>query len=232
MREIIETITGYWQYYSRQTVHIVLYWIALVWIFLHGRDWKKNQIFQYAVWSFLAITGIMFAGKVLLGGYLPFKIFMILPTAVLVAYVGVELAAKYWDTKKKWIIAGVYVIIIQAAIGLKYVPDFLAGAPNMYKISASVIWLDEYVQRVENPFLLAPSEVASRIQEYDAGVRVAYGDGYAYAEGNIEELLASMQEYGCNCILIESEYVDMDYMEEQGYQLVVILEGYHLYQQA
>lgn len=230
MTEIIKTITGNWQLYSGQVIHIVLYWIALVWIFLYDRERRKNLLYLYAIWTFLGITGIMAIGKILLGGYMPFKIFMILPTAVLLAYVGVELAERLKGSKKKWIIAGLYVIIIQAGIGMKYVPDFLSGAPNVYKISASIPQLDSYVRQVENPFLLAPPEVASQIQEYDTGVRVAYGDGYSYADGNVGALLDAAAQYGCNCIMIRSEYVDMEYMEEQGYRLIVILEGYHLYQ--
>ena len=105
----------------------------------------------------------------------------------------------------------------------------MTGAPNTYKISASVIGLDHYIRQIDQPFLLAPSEVAASIQEYDSGVRVAYGEGYGYAEGNLLALIESAEGYGCNCLLLRSETADMEYMQSQGYELVVILEGYHLY---
>ena len=167
--------------------------------------------------------------RAIMGGYLPYKIFLILPTAALLSYVGVELLGRTERLKKRWIIVVLYVIIIQAGIGLRYEPEFLTGAPNAYKISASVIGLDNYIREIEEPFLLAPSEVAASIQEYDPGVRVAYGEGYGYVENNLTGLLAAAKEYGCNCLLVRSQTADMEYMQSQGYELVVILEGYHLY---
>lgn len=229
MANIIESIAGNWHVYGIQTVQMVLYWLALVWIYLYDRRQGNVNLPFYAVYSFLGITAIMAAGIIFLGGYLPYKIFLILPTAALLSYVGVELLGRTERLKKRWIIVVLYVIIIQAGIGLRYEPEFLTGAPNAYKISASVIGLDNYIREIEEPFLLAPSEVAASIQEYDPGVRVAYGEGYGYEENNLLGLLAAAKDYGCNCLLVRSQTADMEYMQSQGYELVVILEGYHLY---
>lgn len=229
MTNVIKTIIDNWHAYGVQTTHMVLYWIALVWIYLYDRRQGNARLPLQAVFSFLGITAIMAAGRIFLGGYLPYKIFLILPTAVLLAYVGVELLGRTELLKKRWIIILLYAIIIQAGIGLRYEPEFLTGAPNTYKISASVIGLDHYIRQIDQPFLLAPSEVAASIQEYDPGVRVAYGEGYGYAEGNLLALIESAEGYGCNCLLLRSETADMEYMQSQGYELVVILEGYHLY---
>ena len=217
MANIIESIAGNWHAYGIQTVHMVLYWLALVWIYLYDRRQGNANLPFYAVYSFLGITAIMAAGIIFLGGYLPYKIFLILPTAALLSYVGVELLGRTERLKKRWIIVVLYVIIIQAGIGLRYEPEFLTGAPNAYKISASVIGLDNYIREIEEPFLLAPSEVA------------AYGEGYGYEENNLLGLLAAAKDYGCNCLLVRSQTADMEYMQSQGYELVVILEGYHLY---
>ncbi len=224
------SIKDSWINYGTDTIHIALYFLALFWLMLYGKKKRENNLYWYAILSVAMIFGLQLLMTLLHRQTMP-KTYYLLPFAILTAYVAVEISDRLILRKNKWIIVFLYAIIIQAAIGFEYTDEYFALYYNDQKISSTAMQMAELIEQVEEieePFLLAPEDVASQIQEYDVNIRVAYGYGYTYAD-SLEQLLDKRMEYGCNFLVVPHEKDNEEYMKEIGYQQVAIFDGYSLY---
>ena len=229
---LLESIRSNWQSYSLSTISLVLYWLVLAWLLLFEKEKLKNNIYLYAILVPVMLVALEVASGLFLGGRSLGKIFLLLPIGILIPYGGMRASEKFRPGKKKWLVILVYGIIIQSGISMRYETAPMLGGMNIYKVSPDVIQYVEYINEwaeVSEPFLLAPDEIASQIQEYDVNIRVAYGPGYDYFDGNLEQLILQMDAFGCNCLIVPLEYDDEEYVKAHGYRLVVIDEGYALY---
>lgn len=229
---LLESIRGDWQEYSLSTISLVLYWLMLAWLLLYEKEKLKNNIFIYSILVPLMLVALEVASTLFLGGRSLGKIFLLLPLGILIPYGAMRVSEGFRWGKKKWLVILLYAIIIQAGISMRYENAPMLGGMNIYKVSPDVIQYVEYINEwsdIEEPFLLAPEEIASQIQEYDVDIRVAYGAGYDYFDGNLEQLILQMDAFDCNCLMVPLEYDDEEYVKAHGYRLVVTDEGYALY---
>ncbi len=79
--------------------------------------------------------------------------------------------------KEKIIVIVIYILLIQAGMGLNYTSQHLEFITNSYKISNEVMEIAEQLEFVEKPRVLAPEEVAGELREYDTRFAVIYGEG-------------------------------------------------------
>ncbi len=233
MSALFESIKSAWTSYSLTTLSLILYWLALVWLFLFEK--RKNILFWYAVVVSVLLVGMEAAGYYLFPNLSLLKMFYLLPTGILLCYAAVKIAEGAKGTsgeKKTWIIVLLYAIMIQAGITMKYDGAVLQGGMNSYKVSTCVEWMAYYINEDEsltNPYVLAPGKIVSQIQEFDVNIRVAYGEGYSYTAADIDGLLTKMDEYGCNCLIVSYNEDEEDYIKQKGYRLVVIHDDYAIY---
>lgn len=230
MLDLLESVINSWKSYGINTVSIIFYWIAVAWFFLYREDRKKQNIYLYALLS----AGLVTVVQCITAKSNPAvsqKAFYLLPIALVTAYAGVEIFSKTLKGKKKWIIIVLYAIIIQSGTGWRFTTEYLSNY-NIEHVSLPVGQIAECienVQQIEQPYVLAPVEVASQLQEYDVNIRVAYGDGYQYTEDDLKQLLYEMQTYGCNMLIVKHQYDDEEYMKKIGMQQVIIFYGYSIY---
>ena len=233
MLDLLESVINSWKSYGINTVSIIFYWIAVAWFFLYR---KKQNIYLYALLS----AGLVTVVQCITAKSNPAvtqKAFYLLPIALVTAYAGVEIFSKTLKGKKKWIIIVLYAIIIQSGTGWRFTTEYLSNY-NIEHVSLPVGQIAECienVQQIEQPYVLAPEEVASQLQEYDVNIRVAYGEALlknnieVYTEDDLEQLLYEMQTYGCNMLIVKHQYDDEEYMKKIGMQQVIIFYGYGIY---
>ena len=227
-----EGIRNSWLSFGRDTVYISLLFLAVIWIFLYEKNRTENSLFLYTVCSVFLILVLQLLSMAVLHRDMMPKTYYLIPYAPIVSYVGVRLAELPILRKNKWIIIILYAIIIQSGIGLEYHSASLFGNYNDKKVSQTVMRMAGCVKEAageEEPFLLAPGEIASQIQEYDVDIRVAYGATYNYPAEHTELLLELMGTYGSNCLILKEEYDDEKLLKSKGYRLVIIFDGYSLY---
>ena len=109
--------------------------------------------------------------------------------------------------KEKIIVIVIYILLLQAGMGLNYTSQHLEFITNSYKISNEVMEIAEQLEFVEKPRVLAPEQVAGELREYDTRFAVIYGEGLSFTQENLEQLQMETDSYGCNCLVINSEYV-------------------------
>ena len=69
--------------------------------------------------------------------------------------------------KEKIIVIVIYILLLQAGMGLNYTSQHLEFITNSYKISNEVMEIAEQLEFVEKPRVLAPEQVAGELREYD-----------------------------------------------------------------
>ena len=104
--------------------------------------------------------------------------------------------------KEKIIVIVIYILLIQAGMGLNYTSQHLEFITNSYKISNEVMEIAEQLEFVEKPRVLAPEEVAGELREYDTRFAVIYGEGLSFTQENLEQLQIETESYGCNCLVL------------------------------
>ena len=52
------SIKDSWMNYGTDTIHIVLYFLALFWITIYGKKKRENNLYWYAILSVLMILGL------------------------------------------------------------------------------------------------------------------------------------------------------------------------------
>ena len=88
--------------------------------------------------------------------------------------------------KEKIIVIVIYILLLQAGMGLNYTSQHLEFITNSYKISNEVMEIAEQLEFVEKPRVLAPEQVAGELREYDTRFAVIYGEGLSFTQENLE----------------------------------------------
>ena len=118
--------------------------------------------------------------------------------------------------KEKIIVIVIYILLLQAGT-------------NSYKISNEVMEIAEQLEFVEKPRVLAPEEVAGELREYDTRFAVIYGEGLSFTQENLEQLQMETDSYGCNCLVINSEYDNIEFFNSIGFSKIYNTEHYEVY---
>lgn len=54
--------------------------------------------------------------------------------------------------------------------------------------------------------------MAGELREYDTRFAVIYGEGLSFTQENLEQLQIETESYGCNCLVINSEYDNIEFL--------------------
>jgi hypothetical protein len=218
-----------WESISTTTINLILYWLAAAWILLFE---KKKGVFS---WSALVmpvgIAGMALLSALFLGNRFQDKIVLLLPTALVLCYAGVGIAHNA-DLKKTWLIVVMYAIIIQAGLNLRYDGSIFQVNRNPYRVSDTVIRIADAIladEELESPYLIAPDEIASQIQEYNTDIRVIYGLDFVYDSQDVEGLLINMDNFECNCLVVPEQEAADEQILSAGYRTVMTYQGYKIY---
>ena len=131
--------------------------------------------------------------------------------------------------KEKIIVIVIYILLLQAGMGLNYTSQHLEFITNSYKISNEVMEIAEQLEFVEKPRVLAPEQVAGELREYDTRFAVIYGEGLSFTQENLEQLQMETDSYGCNCLVINSEYDNIEFFNSIGFSKIYNTEHFEVY---
>ena len=64
---------------------------------------------------------------------------------------------------------------------------------------------------------------------YDTRFAVIYGEGLSFTQENLEQLQMETDSYGCNCLVINSEYDNIEFFNSIGFSKIYNTEHYEVY---
>lgn len=242
MLEYLKITKEAYYYYCLFGMNIVIY--ATVAIYFSTALKKEHKIVAgYGVITllllFLPITYAV-SLKFWLGKDEVWKIYYLLQTTVILSYAIVEFINAYSGRKKKWIVSGIFVIIMVAMLNYDMTFQNIRLLDNVYHIENQILQLDQVINKneeLQNQKMIVPSEVLKQICEYDGklhllGTIEQYSLDEAFEISSYDILNKTFQELkeqGITCIILRSENNNEAVMEQYGYILVASTEEFFIY---
>lgn len=244
MPECLKLTKEAYYYYCLFGMNIAIYVAAVV--YLIGFSKKENKLLaEYGV----TILVILFfpvifylSSKFWLVGNDVWKLYYLLQSVIILSYTMVEFVTNYSGRKKKWIVSGIFVIIM--IVSLNYDMTFQSIKPleNSYRIENQILELDQVIKnaKLQKQKMIVPTEVLEQICEYDGSLQL-YGtiEGYSIdqalnTEASSYDILNKafneLQEQGITCIILESEYNNEAVMNQFEYYMTMSINDFYIYE--
>lgn len=232
---MFQIIKNIWQAYGATTVSLVLYWFAIIWLLIIDKKKENKKLLILAILMPIVIGILQGITLIFRPEHEASQLIFLFPIGIVLCFVATCIIGQgeaYKGVKKTWITILIYGIIIQSGVNLKYSADVLQGGLNQYKISPTVCHLAEFItedHELRDPYVLAPNEISTQIQEYDPQIRVYFHDGFEYSAFDLNIVKMQMDQTGCNCVIVPLEQDIEEFWKEAGYRMIVIFDGYSVY---
>lgn len=244
MPECLKLTKEAYYYYCLFGMNIAIYVAAVV--YLIGFSKKENKLLaEYGVTIlvilFFPVTFYL-SSKFWLVGNDVWKLYYLLQSVIILSYTMIEFVTNYSGRKKKWIVSGIFVIIM--VVSLNYDMTFQSIKPleNSYRIENQILELDQVIKnaKLQKQKMIVPTEVIDQICEYDGSLQL-YGtiEGYSIdqalnTEASSYDILNKafneLQEQGITCIILESEYNNEAVMNQFEYYMTMSINDFYIYE--
>ena len=244
MPERLKLTKEAYYYYCLFGMNIAIYVAAVV--YLIGFSKKENKLLaEYGVTIlvilFFPVTFYL-SSKFWLVGNDVWKLYYLLQSVIILSYTMIEFVTNYSGRKKKWIVSGIFVIIM--VVSLNYDMTFQSIKPleNSYRIENQILELDQVIKnaKLQKQKMIVPTEVIDQICEYDGSLQL-YGtiEGYSIdqalnTEASSYDILNKafneLQEQGITCIILESEYNNEAVMNQFEYYMTMSINDFYIYE--
>lgn len=244
MPECLKLTKEAYYYFCLFGMNIAIYVAAVV--YLIGFSKKENKLLaEYGVTIlvilFFPVTFYL-SSKFWLVGNDVWKLYYLLQSVIILSYTMIEFVTNYSGRKKKWIVSGIFVIIM--VVSLNYDMTFQSIKPleNSYRIENQILELDQVIKnaKLQKQKMIVPTEVIDQICEYDGSLQL-YGtiEGYSIdqalnTEASSYDILNKafneLQEQGITCIILESEYNNEAVMNQFEYYMTMSINDFYIYE--
>lgn len=242
-KENIEIIKNTFQEFIGQGMYILLFLIALLYIYVK-EDNKKNKAFLLygsIIILFITLNPIFnkVVGKIFTSSVY-WRVFWMLPFGITIAYAGV----KFINTEKekyKQIVAMIGLILIVIVSGkLVYNEENYFKLGNLYKLPDEDVLVTQLIGADDEEYkkVIAPESLVAHMRQVDASMDLAYrrdpqGNGNptltALMSGNVEELIKNAKIKNCNYIVFRKETVLNGNMEDYNFEKFDETDNYIIY---
>lgn len=231
MSGLWEDIKNAYFSYNGMGTNVFFLFVSIFYLLITNKKRQRNLLI-YEIFGILFLVTPGIANGILNMSGQKTDHWMVYGILNIVAVVGVAMTDYFINIpskKEKIIVIVIYILLIQAGMGLNYTSQHLEFITNSYKISNEVMEIAEQLEFVEKPRVLAPEEVAGELREYDTRFAVIYGEGLSFTQENLEQLQIETESYGCNCLVINSEYDNIEFFNSIGFSKIYNTEHYEVY---
>ena len=220
-------------YFSYNGLGINLFFLFVCIIYILILNQKKHRnLLIYEIFGILLLMTPGIANCILKAGdgaQEGWMLYGILNVAAVVAYVAVKYLMEIQKKSEKVLILVMYIILLQAGMNINYTGNHFMRTTNLYKISQETIQIAKNIDHIEQPRILAPESVGSELREYDTKYAVIYGEGLSFTQDNIDQLQIEIASYGCNCVILNTEYENQEILNNIGFSKIKNTEHYVVY---
>ena len=250
--ELLEEVFGIYQNYSGNSLYMLFFLVALLYLYLTEREQGKKVLLVYGsiillllffcpLFSFLLI-------QVIFDGETYYRILWMLPVNAVIAYSGVRILMTIQGSGKKFLTGLLITSMLIFGGNFVYQNPTFAKAENPYHIPQNVI----EVCNVINPekgedwvMAVFPAEMLSFVRQYSSSIHMPYGRAvlidrwslghiiYDTMEEDIldvEKLSNQAEEYQCDYIILPESKETTGNLETYQYRFIQEKEGYLIYE--
>lgn len=225
-------------------MNITIYVMAVIYLCTTAKK-EYKCLGQYGIVTLLCLffpIAIPVALKFWVSRSESWSLYYLLQTTIVLSYTIIEIISTYGRRKKKWIVSGIFVIIMLAALNYDVTLQQFKIAENAYHIDNNVIQLDQIIRdhKVEDQRMLVPKTVLEQICEYDGNLHLAGAiEQYSLSEGLkaedssydiLNKTFLQLKEQGITCIILKEEDNNEYVMNQYGYTLLDHTAEFFLYE--
>jgi hypothetical protein len=231
MLSLIDEIKSAYLGYSNGVFPLIFGLIAIVFLLLKAEKEQMNLLlYELAVFFLLTIPGIgNIVFKVNADAKQVWMVYGILAATVVCGYAAVCIYAEGKNRPERIGVFLLAAVLLQFGIGLNYSNARIGRITNVTKTDQETEEIAEALSEAFVERLLAPTEIAMEIREYDSDIAVLYGEGLAYTPYNFDQLMVEMDAYSCDGVVIQTDYDNFDRFTEAGYLQVLQTGNYIVY---
>lgn len=232
--------------------HYLLFAAALLFLILkrddkENRKWLVGYTLLFAAVYICPLTARIIM-KYCIGGFVYWRMFWILPTSVIVAYVAVSVCT----AGKKKTIQAVCASLLMALIIVTGKNPYVGGraiyqkAVNMQKLPADACQISELIAatRAEGETALAvmPEDLVGYVRQYDASIRLLYGRRsksekpvrkirrqMRKEQPKIKKLIRRIRQQGVNYLVFLADEQQDTKIQRNGFEKIGKVGGYSVY---
>lgn len=180
--------------YAGNRLIVVLFLLALIFLFFAEKDKRRRAIFVYTPLTLLFLFFFPVFRKVfvrLMGGEgdTYYRVLWLIPMGVIIAYAGVKLSALLYDKferkafsdRGKWMKRAVLAILSAAIIfcgKYVYASQYMSKAENLYHLPQKVIDICDLIapeEGEERIWSVFPTDLVYFVRQYDTNIQMLYG---------------------------------------------------------
>lgn len=238
---MIDLVKETYNRFNGTGMYFALFYVALLYIYIV--DKKKREFLVYPSLLFLLVSftpvTAYIIGKYIIGDYVYWRIFWLLPMVIVIAYAGIHLISIQDNRKNISIVSISVVTIIMLSGNFIFTKDNFQVPENYFKIPDEAIHISQMIKsdKEENtedlePRVAAPYELACTIRQYDASISLLYGRApkqtYSREKVQVSEQLNSLtpdiwtvatytRQFNCNYIVLTTDQQPSLEPEEIGF---------------
>lgn len=220
-------------YFSYNGMGVNLFFLFVAVIYLLVTDQKRQRnLLIYEIFGILFLMIPVLANAIINrsgSGTGSWLVYGILNAAVLTAFAAADYIMNQKSVKEKIATGIVYIVLLQAGMSLNYSTQYFGTTSNLYKIPSEAVQIAEEIEFLEEPRILAPAEIAGGIRQYDTDYAVIYGTGLSYTPQDLAQFTQEITVYGCNCVVVETEYDNVEHFNELGFSKIASTKHYEVY---
>lgn len=194
MREIFDVVMSMYDTYNGTGMHMALFFACLLYLIYQSMSKHAQKEEADKRYLFIGYTGIFFVlcffpltAKIIMkllgsGENVYWRMFWLLPTAIVIAYTAVQLLMQLETKGKRYILLGLMLVVIAMTGTCTYNAAIFSPKQNNYKLPVDTIQIcdmieaDAAVNGIEEKKLLTVNELLATIRQYDASIRMPYGN--------------------------------------------------------
>ncbi len=257
MRETLHVVKSMYDSYNGTGMQFALCFACLIYLMIQKKDKEKRFLFLgyallFFIICFFPVTA-KFIMKVCIGKEVYWRMFWLLPSAVIIAYTAVVLIIQLDGKIRRHLMLFLMLVVVGMTGTNVYNGAVFEHKQNHYNLPQATVNVCDMVEQdakangISHKKLITVNELLSSVRQYDAGILLPYG--YNTLRGDKTETEAAFQIYrimnsdkinfaalgwyaaadNCNYFAYPADAGVTEGMAECGFEIVGANEEYHVF---
>lgn len=257
MTEILNFVNTKYNEYNGTGMQMALFFAAILYLILKKKEKDKSYLFVGYTLLFFLITFFPITAKIIMkyciGEGVYWRMFWLLPTAVITGYAAVDVIMSVTEKAKRYLLLAAMLGIVVLTGTNVYNGSIFQGKENNYKLPqgtidvCDIIEADANANGISQKKLIAPNDLLTSIRQYNAGILMPYGNnalkGLKIAGDHAKQIFRIMSSdtpnfealgyyaalEDCNYLAYPADDAIAEALKQQNYDKIGANANYYVY---
>lgn len=186
MTTVLDTVNSMYNNYNGTGMQMALFFACIIYLWVQKKEKDRRFLFVgytllFFIICFFPVTAKIIM-KVCIGESVYWRMFWLLPTAVISAYTAVEIIMQMEKKSRRYLLlAGMLAVIVLTGTNV-YNGAIFDRKQNNYKLPQDVVDICDIIEKdaaangIEDKKLITVNDLVSSVRQYDANINMPYGN--------------------------------------------------------